>query len=106
MSHRFKNLPQEPQTTVLSQTLFQVRDYDVLHQVWVWDSVQAESLVFVTQDLAGLSEQTLRQLLHCAGLLSLTEPITFAQTPNGYTLLSFNFQDSNEHARVRVALHD
>ena len=93
MSSPFHFIPCDPETRILEEALYTLQGRDVLHQVWIWDGVRAESLVFRTCDLASMNESELRKVLHQSGLLAVSEPITYATSANGFTFISFNFQE-------------
>lgn len=93
MSSPFHFIPRDPETTILEEALYALQGCDVLHQVWIWDGMRAESLVFRTSDLAELTECEMRRVLHQSGLLAVSEPITYATSTNGFTFISYNFQE-------------
>ena len=93
-SNRFANVPQDPDTTITSQTEIQVQNLHALHQQWNWDRVRAESLVFVTTDIAPMSLDDLKDMLRKEGLIKLNHQITTSQSESGYTFINFNFRTS------------
>ena len=93
-NNRFAHVPQDPDTTITSQTEIQVSDFHALHQEWNWDWVRAESLVFVTTDIAPLSLGDLKDILKKEELIKLNHQITTSQSESGYTFINFNFRTS------------
>jgi hypothetical protein len=84
-------VPVEDDTYILTETAITVDGYDALHQTWRWDGIDAASLIFLTADVAGLSEEDLKRLLYATGLANEAPSITISQTDEGYTFVNFNF---------------
>lgn len=95
MSPRFMAMPRDPETRIISERCYMVYGLEFVRQVWEWDHVRAESLIFITQDITNLCEQRLRTLLDSIGLLPLDTPITYAQSRSGYTFISHSFKDTS-----------
>lgn len=88
---KFRSVPVEDDTYILTETAITADRYDALHQTWRWDGIDAESLIFLTADVAGLSEEDLKELLYSTGLADASPSITISQIDEGYTFINFNF---------------
>jgi hypothetical protein len=56
MNTKFDAVPLEKDTTVLFQLNATLGDYDVLYQMWNWDGIKAESFIFLSSDIADLTD--------------------------------------------------
>lgn len=92
MNSRFKNVPLDPDTKIDAQRDIRIQDLDALHQHWNWDGIRAESLVFVTTDIAQLSPDDLKDLLVKEHLINPGERVTTSQSESGYTFINFHFR--------------
>jgi hypothetical protein len=52
MSERFANVPIDSDTRILTQFEARLDEQEVLYQKWSWDGITAESIIFVTHDIA------------------------------------------------------
>lgn len=83
ISEKFKNIKVEVDTKILSRNEVQIGGYDVLHEVWTWGGIQAESFIFFNEDIHDLNEQKVLQLVG-------KEKTTYTKTDE-YTFVNFNF---------------
>lgn len=90
---KFKDVIVEPDTIIQSYRFLKINQIDCRHEMWVWDGIEAESLIFCTNELKSLDEPYLKALL----IKFLNRPdnddikITLKSTGN-YTYLNFNFK--------------
>ncbi|MBE9549442.1 MAG: hypothetical protein IMF09_08575 [Proteobacteria bacterium] len=92
MNDKFKNLPVDNETRIISRKNTTLGEYDVLYEVWTWDGICAESIIFVTTDVSGFSNAELEQLVRTSGLVKKDSDITFGCPSEGFTLVNFNFE--------------
>ncbi|HWL29185.1 MAG TPA: hypothetical protein VNQ97_09785 [Burkholderiaceae bacterium] len=93
MDSKFDAVPLDDETFILAQNEIVVGGYDALHQVWKWEGIRAESLIFLTADVAALQEEDLKQLLVSEAQAAPGSAITVSHSDSGYTFLNFNFQE-------------
>lgn len=60
-------------------------------QVWVWDGITAMSLIFLAEDVVGLSDDQLREVAIASGLPDAGSEFTFSRDSVDYCFVSFNF---------------
>ena len=93
MSGKFKNVPIDPDTDILFYKITKIDKYDVLYQIWNWDGIRSESVIFEDDDVKGLSEDEIKEIVKSSSLLKDKESrITFSQSGSGYTFVNFNFE--------------
>ena len=83
ISEKFKNVPVEEDTKILSRKLEKIGAYEVLHEKWFWDGIQAESIIFANEDIEGLNEEEVKNLVG--------ESKTTYEKGDLYTFVNFNF---------------
>lgn len=90
MTDRFAHVPMEDDTTVLSQEKIRFGDLEALHQKWSWDGVTAESLIFLSADLAGLETSAVIDRVRTFASLEEETEVTVKCTDCGHTFVNFN----------------
>ena len=62
-------------------------------RLWSWDGTRAESIIFMDDDVKGLSEDEIKEIVKASSLLKDKESrMTFSQSGSGYTFVNFNFE--------------
>jgi len=74
MSDKFKNVPVEEGTNIIFSLEAQFGDYEILYQKWSWEGVTAESLIFDSRDVAGLTDGELIAEVKTSPLLKRGQP--------------------------------
>ena len=78
----------EKDTTIKKRELVKVRDKQAIYEEWVWDGIYGKSLIFFMEDVKGLTEDQLKELL-VESFSSDTE-ITIKESGE-YLFLNFGF---------------
>jgi hypothetical protein len=91
MNDKFKNVPTDPETRVLKRSLAVVGGYDVLHERWSWDGIKAESFVFLSSEVADMSDQVLERIVRDTVGVDEGSQITLKRSDSGFTFVNFNF---------------
>ena len=92
MDNKFKNVPLEIETRLISAKAVQLDKFEVLHQVWSWEGIKGESIIFADEDVQGLSEDEIKKIVRDSDMLEdKGSNLTFAQKGNGFTFVNFNF---------------
>ena len=60
MNNKFNAVPIEKGTNILFELNATLDDYDVLYQMWSWDGVTAESFIFLSSDIADLTNNEVK----------------------------------------------
>ena len=91
VEEKFTNVPMDPDTRIISQSLMTIDGVDAVHQEWDWEGVFGESLIFVTKEVRGLGDAGLKQLARASSLVQDGSDFTIKKDPLGYTFVNFNF---------------
>ena len=88
----FANVPVEEDTRIVSsrETIF--GDWPVLYQVWTWEGILAESLIFLAIEVAHLADEALERMVGASPLVKPDSSLTVARERDGYTFVNFNFE--------------
>lgn len=89
---RFAKIPIDEDTQVIASRASMFGDWPMLHQTWTWDNTQAESLIFLADDVAHLDDEALQRTVRESTLVKLDGRITVARERDGYTFVNFNFE--------------
>lgn len=92
MQSKFEQVPVEEGTKILYQHEALLGDVDVLHQMWSWDGVVAESIIFVSDDVSELSDSELEHLVRLSPIVKSDSAITLTRTTSEFTFVNFNFE--------------
>jgi len=92
MSNKFAEVPVEKETTILFQQQATLDSYDVLYQKWLWDGITAESIIFLTADVASLDDDEIKTLVRSSPLVKEDSSITMNHGKSGFTFVNFNFE--------------
>lgn len=87
----FANLPIDPDTRIIANQSIEVEGRPARVQVWVWDGISAMSLIFLSEDVAGLNDDQLRDLAIASGLPEAGSQFTFSRDSGDYCFVNFNF---------------
>lgn len=94
MTEKFKNLPVDEDTQIISSLEVKIDSYDVVHQKWSWSGIHAESVIFYNDDVAELTEEQIKnEVKLCPNLIKEGSQITYKKGDT-YTFVNFNFVSS------------
>ena len=92
MSDKFKNVPLDDDTRVLLEEITKLGEYEIMHQMWNWDGIKGESIIFADADIKDLSEEEIKEKVRSSPMVTEKESnMTFSQKGSGYTFVNFNF---------------
>ena len=92
LTDKFESVGNDPDTTILFQTPAKFGEYDTLYQKWFWDGITAESLIFLTSDIKGISIDKLQdEIKNSAMVTDSSKEITTNRDKSEYTFFNFNF---------------
>ena len=92
MKKIFNNIPIEPDTRILFQKEGKPHQYDVRYEIWSWDGIEAESIIFSNNDVSALTDQEIETLVLKSGMVIEGSAITLSRSDSGYTFCNFNFE--------------
>lgn len=89
---KFENLPVEFDTKVISREQIKILNYDAMHEIWSWDGIKGESIIFVTEEINELSENGIIDLVKSAFQIEDISQVTISQGKSDYTFVNLNFE--------------
>ena len=92
MNTKFDAVPLEKDTNVLFQLNATLGDYDVLYQMWSRDGITAESFIFLSSDIADLTDDEVKTLAISSPMIKADSDLTLVRHEDGYTFVNFNFK--------------
>ena len=92
VNDKFKNVPVEPDTRVLKRSLTVVGGYDALHERWSWEGIKAETFVFLSDEVAELSDKVLERIVRDTEGVDEDSQMTLKRGESGFTFVNFNFR--------------
>ncbi len=91
--NNFENVPLDPDTIIKKEEVIDIGNSRALYQRWVWEGIIAESLVFLNDDVGGMSDDELVSLGRDAGILKRNGKSTITRSDSTYTFLNMNFEN-------------
>jgi outer membrane scaffolding protein for murein synthesis (MipA/OmpV family) len=91
MTSKFYNVHVEEDTSIIFQTEATFGDHEVLYQKWQWEGITAESIIFVTEEIADIDDETLLNEIKASPLVQEESEITVKTSETGFTFFNFNF---------------
>ena len=92
MNKKFKNIPIEPDTRVLFKKETNLGGYHVRYEIWSWDGYRAESFIFSNEDVSGLSDMEIEDVVRESGLIHEESGITLNRSDSEFVFVCFNFE--------------
>lgn len=87
---KFDNVPVEDDTRINASIEATLGDYDVLYQKWYWDGMEAESIIFIADDVKDMDDEALKSFVAESPLVN--DPrMTMKRDSKGFTFVNFNF---------------
>jgi hypothetical protein len=91
---KFDNVPTEADTAITLSLESKFGEYDVLYQQWIWDGIQANSLIFDNDDIADIELQSLIEEVRNSPLVNDTSKELTSTVQSEYTFINFNFEST------------
>lgn len=92
MAGKFDAVPLDSDTVLLLSTEAMLDGIDVLYQKWIWEGIEAESFIFVTDDVSALSDESLEEFCRTSPMLEKESKMTIKRSSNGFDFVNFNFR--------------
>ena len=86
---KFSSVPVEEDAIILGEEITKLGVYDVMHQVWAWDGVTAESYIFCNKDVVDLDDDEIKNVVAQSPRISV-EDCSLKRSDSGYTFVNFN----------------
>jgi len=91
MENKFKNVPVEEDTRILSQKVVQLNGIDALYQSWAWDGIRASSLIFSEEDVSTMENDAILDMVKASSFPSESTAYTFKRMECGFVFVNFDF---------------
>jgi hypothetical protein len=91
MESDFDAVPVEDDTLILFEQEASLSGRDVLYQKWIWDGIEGESIIFLSSDVSGLSDDELRAEVRSSPLVEKGSQLTVKRSETAYAFVNFNF---------------
>jgi len=91
MSEKFGRVPIEKDTRILYRKEVQIGNYDILYEKWNWEGIKAESFIFASDDISGLTDEQIEQEARKSQLVKGESQITLKRSKE-FTFVNFNFE--------------
>lgn len=96
MSDKFKNVPVEKDTIIVSRTDIKLDSYDVLYELWYWKGIIANSIIFDDNDITDVDDDALKVLVKPYIREKPETEVIVKRTDSGYTFVNFNYLDTDK----------
>ena len=90
MNDKFENIPIDKDTKILFSSPMKWGDMDIVYQKWNWEGIGAESIIFLTEDVKDMDDETLEAEVLDGPLVREDSQITIKRGDK-FTFVNFNF---------------
>lgn len=96
---KLKAVPVGPDTAILFSILHSINGIDALYQIWQQDIYRANSVIFLSEDVEGMSQEAIEEMVKKDTVFVKGSDTTFVKDSD-YTFFNFNFQDVEDDFSV------
>ncbi len=96
MNKKFENVPLEKDTVILFEKMHNIDVFDCLYQIWQQGIYQANSVIFLNEDVEGMSQEAIEDLVKQDAIFVNKSSTSFTKSDSGYTFVNFNFQEIDD----------
>ena len=89
---KFDAIKEDDLATILLRLNSKLAEYDILYEAWVREGVSAESMIFVEDELNGMCDDALKNLVLTSPAVKLGSTVTISRNSNGFAFVNFNFK--------------
>jgi len=90
MNDKFKDLSTDEGVKILFRSPMKWGELDIVYEKWYWEGINAESVIFLTEDVKELSDEALEADVRNGPLIRDDSQITIKRLDK-YTFVNFNF---------------
>ena len=90
MSDKFKDLPTDEGVKILFRSPMKWGELDIVYEKWRWDGIQAESIIFLSEDVTALDDGALEKDVRDGPLVNSDSQVTIKRLDK-FTFVNFNF---------------
>lgn len=93
MTEKFKHIPIDSDTYLVSSIETKFGELDCVYQIWLYGLIQGSSLIFFKKEIKHLTNEELELQLRTSVLLTNnTSKITFSNDNSEFLFINFNFE--------------
>jgi len=92
MSQKFDDVPVDKDTRILFRHPAKFGKFDILYEMWSWEGIKAESIIFATEDVSEMTDEELELEVRQSPLVKKESAVTIKRSDAGYTFVNFNFE--------------
>ena len=92
MSKKFDGVPVEEDTKILFRLEAKLGKFDILYEQWTWEGILAESFIFASDDISGMTNEEIEQEAQKSPLVREDSEILIKRSDSGFTFVNFNFE--------------
>jgi hypothetical protein len=89
---KFDDVPTDSDTVVTLNLETKFGKYDVLYQQWIWDGIQANSLIFDNDDITDIELELLVEEVNHSPLVNDASKELTTKFAEQFTFINFNFE--------------
>lgn len=87
-----KSIPIDEDTKITKASIITIDLYTVSHQYWIWDSIRAESIIFIKEDVINITKEKIIELVKQSEGVKVESEITFSDKSDKFIFVNFNFK--------------
>lgn len=86
--NKFENIATNEETTILQRQIDTLNGYDAALELWLWDGIQGQSVIFLAKDVEKLTDEELTNMIKTH---YKTDDVTLSRNEKEYVFLNLNF---------------
>ena len=90
MNDKFKDLPTNEGTKILFRSPMKWGELDIVYEKWYWEGINAESIIFLSEDVSALDDTALEADVRDGSLVNSDSQVTIKRMDK-FTFVNFNF---------------
>jgi hypothetical protein len=90
MENRFDSIPMEDDTVLMLRKQVSIGGFSCVHEVWRWDGVSGESVIFRSEDVEQLTDEEILDLI--GALKKSPEESATVKRKSDFVFVNFNFE--------------
>ncbi len=90
MNDKFTDIPREADTKIIFTSPMRWGEFDIVYEKWYWEGINAESIIFLTEDVSSLDDAALEADVRDGPLVKSDSQIAIKRTDK-FTFVNFNF---------------
>jgi len=96
MIDKFKNVPLDDETKILSEHIVEIGKYEALLQVWNWDGIIAQSIILTDVDANEMSDSEIEEQIKSLSFIEKETSLMINRSVKGFTFVNFKVNLIND----------